>query len=220
MRLRRLRLAPPRHVWLVIADHGEGKNVVVVGSFPFVPTLRDRVASVVSGLLGLLGLDADPIQSREHILLSNILQRAWQEGRDMDLASLIREIQSRTEAPPIPGQFRAMLDRNLAEQAQAQAPPGEPDVARGARPQAQPQRSGQPQSGTRSQLQLRDPTDEGVLLMEFRYGQGRVLATTLRLEAGAQAGALLRPGNSASSRRWPVTTFCRYTIERPPSNDT
>jgi hypothetical protein len=56
--------------------------------------LRERVAATVSGLLALLGIDADPIRSREHILLSNILQRAWQEGRDMDLPSLIREIQS------------------------------------------------------------------------------------------------------------------------------
>jgi hypothetical protein len=55
---------------------------------------RERVAATVSGLLALLGIDADPIRSREHILLANILQRAWEQGRDMDLASLIREIQS------------------------------------------------------------------------------------------------------------------------------
>ncbi len=55
--------------------------------------LRDRVLSAVSGLLGLLGLDADPIQSRNHILLSNLLDRAWREGRDLDIAGLIQEIQ-------------------------------------------------------------------------------------------------------------------------------
>src|SRR5262249_49777056 len=33
---------------------------------------RQRVASVVSGLLALLGIDADPMSSREHILLANI----------------------------------------------------------------------------------------------------------------------------------------------------
>ena len=55
--------------------------------------LRDRVVSAVSGLLGLLGVDADPVQSREHILLSNILDRAWREGRNLDLAALIQEIQ-------------------------------------------------------------------------------------------------------------------------------
>lgn len=58
--------------------------------------LRDRVISSVSGLLALLGIAADPIRSREHILVSNILQQAWLEGRSLDIESLIREIQ----APP------------------------------------------------------------------------------------------------------------------------
>lgn len=58
--------------------------------------LRERTLTAVSGLLGLLGVDADPIRSREHILISNLLSRAWTEARDMDVASLIREIQ----APP------------------------------------------------------------------------------------------------------------------------
>ncbi len=55
---------------------------------------RDRVLVSVSGLLALLGMEADPIRSREHILLSNILQQAWSEGRDLDIETLIREIQS------------------------------------------------------------------------------------------------------------------------------
>jgi hypothetical protein len=55
--------------------------------------LRDRILSAVSGLLGLMGISADPVQSREHILLSNILDRAWREGRGLDIAGLIREIQ-------------------------------------------------------------------------------------------------------------------------------
>ncbi len=55
--------------------------------------LRDRVMSAVSGLLGLLGINADPVQSREHILLSNILDRAWRDGRSLDIAGLIQEIQ-------------------------------------------------------------------------------------------------------------------------------
>ncbi|NNE07322.1 MAG: DUF87 domain-containing protein [Gemmatimonadetes bacterium] len=56
--------------------------------------MSERVTSAVSGLLGLLGIDADPLQSQEHILLSNIMQRAWAEGRDIEIAGLIREIQS------------------------------------------------------------------------------------------------------------------------------
>ncbi len=55
--------------------------------------LRDRIMSAVSGLLGLMGINADPIQSREHILLSNILDRAWREGRSLDIAGIIQDIQ-------------------------------------------------------------------------------------------------------------------------------
>lgn len=54
---------------------------------------RDRVSGTTTSILGLLGIDADPIQSREHILLSAIIGRAWQDGRDLDLASLIQGIQ-------------------------------------------------------------------------------------------------------------------------------
>ncbi|MFH1681620.1 MAG: DUF87 domain-containing protein, partial [Candidatus Eisenbacteria bacterium] len=56
--------------------------------------LVERVQSAVSALLALLGVDADPMRSREHILLSHILRRAWAEGRDLELSALIREIQS------------------------------------------------------------------------------------------------------------------------------
>ena len=56
--------------------------------------LRERISSSVSGLLTLLHIDADPLRSREHIFLSNILDCAWREGRSLDLASLIREIQN------------------------------------------------------------------------------------------------------------------------------
>lgn len=55
--------------------------------------LREHTSAVVTSLLALLGIDADPIQSREHILLSNIFDQAFRQGRDLDLASLIREIQ-------------------------------------------------------------------------------------------------------------------------------
>jgi hypothetical protein len=57
---------------------------------------RERIASAVSGLLALLGVTADPISSREHILLSNILDQAWRTGQDLDMASLIHAVQSPT----------------------------------------------------------------------------------------------------------------------------
>ncbi len=59
--------------------------------------LRDLIGTTVTSLLGLLGIQADPIKSREHILLSTILDAAWTQGRDLDLAGLIRQIQE----PPV-----------------------------------------------------------------------------------------------------------------------
>src|SRR5689334_11764367 len=55
--------------------------------------LRDRVGSVVSGLLSLLGIEADPIGSREHILLANILEGAWRGGSSLDMTGLIQAVQ-------------------------------------------------------------------------------------------------------------------------------
>jgi len=59
--------------------------------------LSDRIVSTVTSLLGLLGKEADPIRSREHILLSTILDASWKQGRDLDLAALIQQIQT----PPV-----------------------------------------------------------------------------------------------------------------------
>ncbi|MCB8943557.1 MAG: ATP-binding protein [Ardenticatenaceae bacterium] len=57
--------------------------------------LREKIASTVTGLLGLVGLkDIDPVRSREHILLANIFEQAWSQGQDLDLAQLILQTQS------------------------------------------------------------------------------------------------------------------------------
>ena len=59
--------------------------------------LRERIASTATALLGLVGFeDIDPIRSREHILLSNIFENAWSQGRDVDLTELILQ----TQTPP------------------------------------------------------------------------------------------------------------------------
>ena len=59
--------------------------------------LGERISSTATSLLALIGVAADPIQSREHILLSTLLEHAWKEGRDMDLAGLIQALQD----PPV-----------------------------------------------------------------------------------------------------------------------
>lgn len=58
---------------------------------------RERVATTATSLLALVGVDADPVKSREHILLSTILESAWRQGQDLDLAGVIQQIQN----PPV-----------------------------------------------------------------------------------------------------------------------
>ncbi|MEM7386874.1 MAG: DUF87 domain-containing protein, partial [Verrucomicrobiota bacterium] len=55
--------------------------------------LSERIESTVSSLLGLMGIEADPMQSQEHILLSQIFNHCWQEEQDLTLPLLIQEIQ-------------------------------------------------------------------------------------------------------------------------------
>ncbi len=59
--------------------------------------LREKISGTVTALLGLVGLtDIDPVRSREHILLSNIFEAAWSQGRDLNLSELILQ----TQTPP------------------------------------------------------------------------------------------------------------------------
>ncbi|MEO1402869.1 MAG: DUF87 domain-containing protein [Cyanobacteria bacterium J06635_1] len=81
-----------------------GQPVSVLRSFEVPPETvmadsdlrRERLQTTVTSLLALLGIDADPMTSREHILLANILETVWGSGKGIDLAGLIQAIQ----APP------------------------------------------------------------------------------------------------------------------------
>ncbi len=57
--------------------------------------LREKITTIVSALLGLVGLtDVDPLRSREHILLSNIIENAWSKSQSLDLTELILQTQN------------------------------------------------------------------------------------------------------------------------------
>jgi Helicase HerA, central domain len=60
-------------------------------------TIADEIDGYVSGLLGLVGIVADPLASREHILLSNLVNHAWTQGQPLDLTVLVGQV----AAPPI-----------------------------------------------------------------------------------------------------------------------
>lgn len=83
------------------SDAGVPINILTSLEAPQIPwqgnrdVLRDRISSTVTALLGLVGLrEIDPLRSREHILLSNLVEHAWSRGEDLPLEEMILQIQS------------------------------------------------------------------------------------------------------------------------------
>ena len=90
-----LRRAHEATIYTPGSGAGVGLNVMQSLAAPAVPfesaeeDLRDEIAGIVSGLLGLLRIHADPLQSREYILLSTIVEQAWRQGRGLTLDALV-----------------------------------------------------------------------------------------------------------------------------------
>ena len=99
-RIKRLRDAADFRIYT--PGSNSGLPVSILKSFVAPPeairqdneSLAERINTTVTSLLGLIGVEADPVRSREHILLSNILQQEWSAGRDLDIATLIQKVQS------------------------------------------------------------------------------------------------------------------------------
>jgi hypothetical protein len=102
-RIQRLRDAA--EILIYTPGSNAGFPVSILKSFAVPPAailededlLRERIGTTVTSLLGLVGIEADPVQSREHILLSTILDNAWRQGQDLDLAAIIQQVQN----PPV-----------------------------------------------------------------------------------------------------------------------
>lgn len=56
--------------------------------------MAEQVSGTASGLLSLIGIESDPLQSREHILITNILHQSWEQRQQPDLPQLIAAIQN------------------------------------------------------------------------------------------------------------------------------
>ncbi len=100
-RLHALKDAAQFTVFTPGSDAGVSVSILASLKAPDLPwegnreVLREKISSTVTALLGLVGLvDIDPVRSREHILLSNIFENAWQKGADLDLGELILQTQS------------------------------------------------------------------------------------------------------------------------------
>lgn len=83
------------------SDSGLPVSILASLSAPDIPwegnreILREKISSTVTAILGLVGMrNIDPVQAKEHILLSNIFEEAWKVGRDLDMATLITHVQS------------------------------------------------------------------------------------------------------------------------------
>jgi len=80
-----------------------GVPLNLVGSLPApsntadAEIVHDEIEGFVTGLLSLVGIDADPLSSREHILLANLIDTAWQQGKSLDLPTLVGSVLN----PPI-----------------------------------------------------------------------------------------------------------------------
>lgn len=96
-----------------------GVGISVLGSLappprPFdddAEDLRDEIEAFVSSLLLLAGIEADPMSSREHILVSQLITRAWRAGQGLDLDDLILQVAT----PPLRSIGVFELDRFFPE---------------------------------------------------------------------------------------------------------
>lgn len=56
-------------------------------------TNREMINGIVTALLALVGRNAQPLQDKEHVLISNIFEHAWRQGRDLTLEDIILQVQ-------------------------------------------------------------------------------------------------------------------------------
>jgi hypothetical protein len=102
-RIRRLKASTEFRIYTPGSDAGTPVSILASLRAPAggwegnVEARREQIAGTVGALLGLAGVEADPLRGREHILLSTIFEQAWREGRDLDLVQLITAVQK----PPV-----------------------------------------------------------------------------------------------------------------------
>ena len=102
-RIRSLKNGTEFSVFTPGSDAGTGVSILSALTAPEMDwnneaeLIREQIQGVVNALLGLIGIDADPLSSQEYILLSSIIEHYWREKQDLDLPLIITSIQS----PPV-----------------------------------------------------------------------------------------------------------------------
>lgn len=100
-RIQALQDGPRFTIYTPGSDAGRQVSILASLKAPALPwegnkeVLREQISGTVTALLGLIGLqNLDPVQSREHILLANIFENAWSQGKDLTLGELIMQVQN------------------------------------------------------------------------------------------------------------------------------
>ncbi len=100
-RLKALKNSVDYAVYTPGSDAGLPVSILTSLSAPPIPwegnreILREEISSTVTAILGLVGLkNIDPVTAKEHILLSNIFEAAWKEGKDLGMGTLIQYVQT------------------------------------------------------------------------------------------------------------------------------
>ncbi|MBN2470206.1 MAG: DUF87 domain-containing protein [Anaerolineae bacterium] len=73
--------------------------------------LREQISGMVTAILSLAGISAEPVKDPEHVLISNIIEHNWRAGKDLSLADIIMQVQE----PPFDKLGVLPLDRYIPE---------------------------------------------------------------------------------------------------------
>ncbi len=102
-RIRRLKAAADFRIYTPGSSSGEPVSILASLAAPRnswdgnEEAMREQIRGVTSALLGLAGMESDPVRSPEHIFFATVIEHYWRQGRDLDLSDLIRALQE----PPV-----------------------------------------------------------------------------------------------------------------------
>jgi Skp family chaperone for outer membrane proteins len=75
--------------------------------------LREKINGITTALLALIGLNAEPVKDKEHVLIANIFEHAWKQGISLTLQDIILQVQN----PPFNTLGVFPIDKYISEKA-------------------------------------------------------------------------------------------------------
>ncbi|HEX2618525.1 MAG TPA: DUF87 domain-containing protein, partial [Phototrophicaceae bacterium] len=75
--------------------------------------LREKINGITTALLALIGMDAQPVKDKEHVLIANIFENSWKQGISLTLEDIILQVQT----PPFNTLGVFPIDKYISEKA-------------------------------------------------------------------------------------------------------